>query len=61
MAMRSMLQTQLHHATPQQKPAIVAQITRPLEVDMPAAKAALKRCLDRFGHPHGPTESPVIR
>jgi hypothetical protein len=65
---RELLQTQLHHATPQQKPAIVAQITRLSEVDMPAAEAALtdaevalKRCLDRFDHPHGPTESPAIR
>ena len=66
---REMLQTQLHHATPQQKPAIVAQIKRLAEVDMPAAdaaladaEAALKACTDRFNQPtHGPVEGPVIR
>lgn len=65
---RQILQTQLHHATPQQKPAIVAEIKRIGEL-MPAAdaalaeaEAALKACLGRFDQPtHGPVEGPVIR
>jgi hypothetical protein len=66
---RALLQAQLHHATPQQKAAIVAQITRLAEVDQPAAElalaeadAALQACLDRFGRgTHGPIDPPVIR
>jgi hypothetical protein len=52
---RQMLQNQLHHATPQQKPAIVDQIQHIAEVELPpaeaalaAAKAALQSCLARF-------------
>jgi hypothetical protein len=52
---RQTLQTQLHHATPQQKPAIVDQIQHIAEVELPpaeaalaAAKAALQACLARF-------------
>ena len=38
---RAALQSQLHHATPQQKPAIIAAITRIAQVDLPPAEAAL--------------------
>jgi len=38
---RAVLQQQLHHATPQQKAAIVAAITRINEIDLPPAEAAL--------------------
>jgi hypothetical protein len=50
---RAVLQQQLHHATPQQKPGIIAAITRINEVELPPAEAALaqadaalKACLD---------------
>jgi hypothetical protein len=65
---RELLQTQLHHATPQQKSGIIAQIKRLAEVDEPAAeaalaqaKAALAACLDRFGAgTHSPVEPAVF-
>ena len=38
---RAVLQQQLHHATPQQKAAIIAAITRINEVELPPAEAAL--------------------
>ena len=38
---RAALQSQLHYATPQQKPAIIAAITRIAQVDLPPAEAAL--------------------
>lgn len=38
---RAALQAQLQHATPQQKPGIVAAITRIAQVDLPPAEAAL--------------------
>lgn len=62
---RKSLQEQLHHATPQQKPAFIDMITKIAEVDLPAAeaevlaaKAALEACEANF--PHGPLDSPVI-
>ena len=63
---RAALQQQLHHATPQQKPAIVAAITRINQVDMPPAEAALAQaeaalqaCLSArdIG---GPLDDPVL-
>ncbi len=61
---RATLQDQLHHATPQQKPTIVDQITHIAEVELPAAEAALAQaeaalqaCLARF-ETHG-TLTPV--
>ena len=62
---RQSLQEQLHHATPQQKPAFIDMIAKIAEVDLPAAeaevlaaKAALEACEANF--PHGPLDSPVI-
>jgi hypothetical protein len=63
---RAVLQQQLHHATPQQKAAIVAAITRINEVDLPPAEAALaqadaalKSCLDNHNI-GGPLDNPVL-
>jgi hypothetical protein len=38
---RASLQSQLHHATPQQRAGLIAAIARIAQVDMPAAEAAL--------------------
>ena len=62
---RHALQEQLHHATPQQKPAIIDAIQRIAEVDLPPAEAALEQaeaalraCEERFHH--GPILDPVV-
>jgi hypothetical protein len=53
----TMLQDELHHATPQQKPAIIAEIkeTNSLitqdEAELPALQAALDSCISRL-HDH---------
>src|SRR6185503_12170552 len=65
---RASLQQMLHHATPQQKPGIIANITRIAEVDLPAAEAALAQaqaaldsCLATFGGPGSPIgDNPVV-
>lgn len=55
-----LLQDMLHHATPQQKAAIVAEIQATgaeiaqEEARLPELQAALDRCLDRFAHPEVP-------
>lgn len=63
--MRAGLQQMLHHATPQQKPQIVAAIEN-VEAQIPAAEAALaaaeqalKSCQDTFSPPV-PPEGPII-
>jgi len=64
---RAALQQELQHATPQQKPAIVAAINKINQVELPAAEAALaaaeaalEACVDRFGRPTAPLDNPVI-
>lgn len=55
----TLLQQQLQHATPQQKPAIIRQITETnaeidqAEAQLPALEAALTACIDHFhNHDH---------
>jgi hypothetical protein len=64
---RAALQNELHHATPQQKPTIVAAITRINDVDLPPAEAALaqadaalKACLDAHGDIGGSVGPSVV-
>lgn len=64
---REILQEMLHHATPQQKPAIIDQIVRINQVDLPPAEAALaqaeaalRACEELFHGIHGPIENLVI-
>lgn len=63
---RASLQQQLHHATPQQKAALVAAIKRIAEVDLPPAEAALVQaeaalnaCLS-IRDVGGPLDDPVL-
>jgi hypothetical protein len=63
---RQVLQEQLHHATPQQKPGIVAAINQvaaqepAAEAAVAAAQAALEACLGEFGGTHGPLDHSVL-
>lgn len=64
---RAALQSQLHHATPQQKAAIVAQIVKINEVDLPPAEAALaqaeaalKTCVDIHNNLGGSVVDPDL-
>ena len=64
---RQLLQDQLHHATPQQKSGIIAQIKHIAEVDLPpaeaalaAAQAALQACLAHHGPAVVPTQPVAI-
>jgi hypothetical protein len=62
----AMLQSQLQHATPQQKAAIVDEIeeTNALltqaESDLPALQAALEECQHRHGHAHDIDVDPGV-
>lgn len=63
---RASLQTQLHHATPQQKAGIIAAIKRINEVELPPAQAALAQaetalsvCLSAHDI-GGPLDDPVL-
>ena len=63
---RAALQQQLHHATPQQKPGLIAAIKRINEVDLPPAEAALAEaeaalavCLSAHDI-GGPLDDPIL-
>ena len=63
---RDSLQHQLHHATPQQKPQLIAAIKRINEVDLPPAEAALAQaeaalaaCLSAHDF-DGPLDDPIL-
>jgi len=62
----SVLQSQLQHATPQQKPAIVAEINATnaqitqAEAQLPALQAALETCISHHHGPHDVIVDPPV-
>jgi hypothetical protein len=62
----TLLQNELHHATPQQKPAIIDEIeaTQELvaqaEAEVPPLQAALDACIEHFAHDGGVHVDPTI-